>query len=312
VSVSGVAIDTDAAAAAAWFSRSALVPALAEIAAAVEHAASRGDLAGEAVGAVEPLAAAGAAATAFATRVEDLVGSVIAGDALAPWDGWRDGFPYGHGLVGGFRVYRTGTWFAGALDGAVPVFNNGTVGVGLASVLRRFPSTAAAGRWLTTPGATQTFRWAGVAGAGFSTAVGLHDLWHQGNPVDAVEREGAGYVADAAGTAFSASTAAFLLAPNPVTGALVVGTGLVWLGAEAWDAWGDEISAWVDGHADDLATAAGAVWDAGSEGVSAAWSVASTTAGDALDGVSDVAGGLWDVGSGLVGGFGDAAGGLIG
>lgn len=40
-------------------------------------------------------------------------------------------------------------------------------------------------------------------------------LVDQGNPVDAYRREGAAYVADVAGTAFSASTTAFLVAPNP-------------------------------------------------------------------------------------------------
>jgi hypothetical protein len=60
-------------------------------------------------------------------------------------------------------------------------------------------------------------------------------LIEQGNPVDAFQREGAGYVADVGRTAFSASSTAFLIAPNPVTGGAVLVSGAVWLGAEAWD-----------------------------------------------------------------------------
>ncbi len=81
----------------------------------------------------------------------------------------------------------------------------------------------------------------GVVGGVANTAIGVHDLVQQGNPVEAFKREGAGYVADVAETAFSASTTAFLVAPNPITAGLAVGTGLVWAGAEVVDHW-DEIS----------------------------------------------------------------------
>jgi hypothetical protein len=337
--VPGVGIDTEAAAAATWFTRSVLTPALTEIAASVARAASLGGLDGEAAGALVPLASAAAGARAFATRVAEVVGTVAAADTLATaarppggascdvgreladfvagelvafWYGGRDGFPYGQASFGGLRVYRTGSWFAGALDGAVPVFSNGAVGRGLATVLQRLPATAGAGRWLASPGATQAFRWAGVAGAGLSTAVGVRDVWMQGNPVDAFERDGSGYVADVAGTAFSASTTAFLLAPNPVTGALAIVTGAVWLGTEAWDAWGDEISTWVGERADDVGAAAGAAWDAGSDVMSSAWSTVSAAAGDVLATAGDAAGDLWDAGSGAVAGLGDAVGGWFG
>ncbi len=81
----------------------------------------------------------------------------------------------------------------------------------------------------------------GVAGGAFSTATGAYNLYQQGNPVDAFEREGAGYVADVAETAFSASSTAFLVAPNPVTATLAVTSGVVWAGAEIVDNW-DSIS----------------------------------------------------------------------
>ena len=89
----------------------------------------------------------------------------------------------------------------------------------------------------------------GIVGGVVSTGAGVANLVQQGNPVDAFQREGAGYVADVAETAFSASTTAFLIAPNPVTGALAVGSGLVWAGAEVVDHW------------DDISETAGEVWD---------------------------------------------------
>lgn len=89
----------------------------------------------------------------------------------------------------------------------------------------------------------------GIVGGVVSTGAGVANLVQQGNPVDAFQREGAGYVADVAETAFSASTTAFLIAPNPVTGALAVGSGLVWAGAEVVDHW------------DDISETASDVWD---------------------------------------------------
>lgn len=122
---------------------------------------------------------------------------------------------------------------------------------GLPAALRKPPAWAGAGTRYPTggwgnplsraPGGLGMMRGLGVLGGAASTAAGAYNLYQQGNPIDAFEREGAGYVADVAETAFSASTTAFLIAPNPVTGALAVGTGLVWAGAEVVDHW-DEIS----------------------------------------------------------------------
>jgi hypothetical protein len=89
----------------------------------------------------------------------------------------------------------------------------------------------------------------GIVGGVVSTGAGVANLVQQGNPIEAFEREGAGYVADVAETAFSASTTAFLVAPNPVTGALAVGSGLVWAGAEVVDNW------------DDISETASKAWD---------------------------------------------------
>lgn len=89
------------------------------------------------------------------------------------------------------------------------------------------------------PGGLGLMRGLGIAGGVYSTAAGVHNVVSQGNPIDAFEREGAGYVADVAETAFSASTTAFLIAPNPVTGGLAVASGVVWAGAEVVDHWDD-------------------------------------------------------------------------
>ncbi|MFJ2953272.1 PE-PGRS family protein [Streptomyces sp. NPDC087270] len=74
-----------------------------------------------------------------------------------------------------------------------------------------------------------------VAMTGISTA----NLISDGNPVKAFKREGAGYVADAADTAFNASLTATLIAPNPVTFGLTIATGSVYAGAEVVQHWGD-------------------------------------------------------------------------
>jgi len=100
----------------------------------------------------------------------------------------------------------------------------------------------------------------GVVGGVVNTGIGVHDLIQQGNPVEAFKRDGAAYVADVAETAFSASTTAFLVAPNPVTAGLAVGTGLVWAGAEVVDHW-DEISETASDVQDEISETASDVWD---------------------------------------------------
>lgn len=217
----------------------------------------------------------------------DQMWGFLTGDVAQVWNGGGE-FPVGQAAAGLTRVSRVVGWLLGPAESAIPVFSNGGLGNLLSAGLGRFPATAGAGRWLASPGAVPTFKWLGVAGSATSTAVGAYNLWQQGNPVDAFEREGAGYVADVAGTAFSASTTAFLLAPNPVTGGLVVATGVVWAGAEVVDHW-DEISDWTSDRFDAAAGAAGAAWDAGSDVVSSGWDVA----GDAVSGFTGAIGGIF-------------------
>ncbi|MFJ8947697.1 PE-PGRS family protein [Streptomyces sp. NPDC102395] len=79
-----------------------------------------------------------------------------------------------------------------------------------------------------------------VAGAGaslVSTGVSVANVWAQGNPRDAFKKKGAGYVADVAEVGFNASLTAAMVAPNPVTVGLAVGTGLVYGGAKVVEHW---------------------------------------------------------------------------
>jgi uncharacterized protein YukE len=208
---------------------------------------------------------------------DDLV-DFLFGDIGNFWGGGEDGFPVGGGAAALLKFPRI--WSHAFGDGPLPVFNTGRVGDTLARLLARSPGyLGTVGDWLQTRGATITFKWLGVGGGVVSTGLGLYDLYQQGNPIDAFQENGAGYVADVAGTAFSASTTAFLLAPNPVTGALAIGTGAVWLGAEVVDNW-DDITEWTSD-----------AWDAGSDFV-----------GDVGDAAGDAISDAWDAGSDFVGG----------
>lgn len=216
------------------------------------------------------------------------------------------------GLVGG-RMYRAFAWGrAGGNLMRYPVFNTGLVGRGTTAALgfgsRYLPSLAGPAQWLggqqgltsTMASATRFFRGVGVVGGVASTALDSYNLIQQGNPVEAFEEEGAGYVADVARTGFSASSTALLLAPAgaaiagvavaPVLVGAVVVTGAIWLGAEAWDAWGDEISEF-----------AGDVWDGTTEAVGDAWDSTTEAVGDAWDASSEWATDTWAAGTETVG-----------
>jgi hypothetical protein len=334
LTVSAVSIDLAAARDAAWYAQHVVVGQLCDARDAIERAARGAHIVGDVVPLValeQSIDAAVAAAallssTADAAEQADAEGAALAhqvvdflvGDLLALWNGGRGGFPFGQVVAGGLRIGRVWPWLSPSMSGPVPVFSNGAVGRLLASGLSRIPHTAAVGAWLPTDAATGVFRRLGIVGAGVSTAVGVYDLWQQGHPGDAFERDGAGYVADVAGTAFSASTVAFLVAPSPVTAAFVVGTGLVWIGAEVWDAWGDEISTWVDDRLDEIADVAAATWDVGADAIDRAHTFATDTldvAGAAWDAgwdtASNTAGAVWDAGSGFVADVGGALGGLF-
>lgn len=244
--------------------------------------------------------------------VEEVIDFLL-GDVANMWNGGSDGFPIGQAIAALARMSRVSPLFGGS---ELPLFNTGLVGQTLASLLSRGPGPLAqAGAWLGTPAASRFFLRAGIVGGVVSTGAGVYNLYQQGNPIDAFEREGAGYVADVASTAFSASTTAFLVAPNPVTGALVIGTGAVWLGAEVVDNWdaisdfaGDAWDVWTDSLARDwefVTGVTGDVWNVGTDlagdlwtGASDAWDTGTDLAGDVLDGAGD----MWATGTDLVGG----------
>ena len=157
----------------------------------------------------------------------------------------------------------------GLLD-VLPTLNNGLLGKLLAGIPKLGP-------WLKTPGATNIFRGLGIFGGVLSTGLGLYGLYQQGNPIDAFRRDPGSYASDVAGTAFSASATAFLIAPNPVTAILSLGTGIVWAGTEVWDHW-DQISSATD-HA----------WDSATMGIADAWDAGADLADDIADEVGDFA-----------------------
>jgi hypothetical protein len=84
------------------------------------------------------------------------------------------------------------------------------------------------------------FRVAGVGASALATGVSIANVAAQGNPAAAFRKKGAGYVADLAEVGFNASLTAAMVAPNPVTIGLAVGTGLVYGGAKVVEHW-DEI-----------------------------------------------------------------------
>ncbi|MFI8092395.1 PE-PGRS family protein [Streptomyces sp. NPDC086080] len=101
-------------------------------------------------------------------------------------------------------------------------------------------------------------RGAGIVGGVFSTGYSAANVISQGNPVDAFKRRGAGYVADVAEVGFNASLTAAMVAPNPVTIGLAVGTGLIYGGAKVVEHWDDierkagEAKKWVGDKVGDL------------------------------------------------------------
>lgn len=186
----------------------------------------------------------------------DWLAPFFLGDIANFWTGGEDGFPVGSLSAAEIRSYRTYRWLRVVAETSrhspeaarvFPTFNTGLVGRRLATGLSRVPwaPVSRAGAWLPTSAATAVFTKVNVVGGVVSTGMGVYDIVQQGDPIDAYHREGAGYVADWASTAFSATSTAFFIAPNPVTGALVIASGVVWAGAEVVDHW-DDITAWVD------------------------------------------------------------------
>ncbi|HEX5620625.1 MAG TPA: hypothetical protein VFX51_19555 [Solirubrobacteraceae bacterium] len=254
------------------------------------------------------------------------LGGYLNADLFNYWGGGPDGntFPLGKLIKGGTFMYGTVQWLRAQSVAAswarvapsapgtfteltamnalarFPTFNNGLVGRGLARGMSALPRLEGAGSWLSNASrATPIFRRLGIAGGVYSTVTDGYNLIQQGNPVDAFQRDGAGYVADVGRTAFSASTTAFLIAPNPVTGGAVVVSGAVWAGAEIYqhrEAIGHAIGTGADWAWDH--SAAGVVWnnreeigqalDSGVDMVGDGLSTVADTGGDLIDGAGDL------------------------
>ena len=229
------------------------------------------DAARTATGAFQAVAGSSPAAAIFGPS-----GMAAAGGAAAPGEnpflavgqaGKNAPFLYGTGKY----VYRwllaspgARSWFGltPQLTPYMSTFNNGYAGGMLAKGLQQVPATSRAGQWLANSSkATPWFRGLGVAGGAFGTVTGGYDLIQQGNPVEAFKRDPAAYSSDLAGTAFSASSTAFMVAPNPVTGGAVIVTGIAWAGTEIWQ------------HHEEIGQAIedGAEWTADKVGEGADW-----------------------------------------
>ncbi|RZD59853.1 hypothetical protein C0Q59_17225 [Streptomyces albidoflavus] len=102
----------------------------------------------------------------------------------------------------------------------------------------RFASTKAA--LAGTAKVTGFLRAGNILLSAGQTVYGLNNLRLQGNPVDAFQRKGAGYVADVAEVGFNASMTAATIAPNPITFGAVAVTGTVYVTAKVVEHW-DEV-----------------------------------------------------------------------
>ncbi|MGH9245814.1 MAG: putative T7SS-secreted protein [Acidimicrobiales bacterium] len=146
----------------------------------------------------------------------------------------------------------------------------------------------------------------GALGAGFATVRDIAHLIELGNPIEAFQRDPAGYSSDLAQTAFDAAALAFFIAPNPVTAVIAGVAGVVWAGTEIWDNWDTISSAISDG------------WEAARDGFEAvgvfagqAAEAAGDFAGDVVDGAADVAGDVVEGAGDLIEGAGDVAGDVL-
>lgn len=182
--------------------------------------------------------------------------------ALGIWNGGEDAdFPTGRWITGLLYVNRTRKYLAGT--NIFPLVVNGRTWSNTFNLVPSIsnglgPRTLSGTRyfsWLRNPAVQVVGRRASVVLSAYSTYQDAVVVWNHGNPLDAFEEHGAGYVADVARLGFSASTTAFLVAPNPITGGLVIVTGVVWAGAELVDHW-DEVS-------DFFGDVGGAIGDAG-------------------------------------------------
>ncbi len=239
--------------------------------------------------------------------------------ALGIWNGRADEtFPLGRWVFGDLWINRVAQY----LRGTNPIVN-GTLHVPSVAngwAPRQLTKTGHF-RWISNPAVQAAGKRLSFGFAVVSTIGDAKVVWDHGNPVEAFKSEGAGYVADLARLGFSGSTAAFLVAPNPIAGGAVIVTGLVWAGAEVVDHW-DEITETWNAAYEEYARGAEALYETVSGSLSAGWEWTSGRWDDVADwtgnGVEEVLGwgndrlddarewtgdrieNLTDVGSGLI------------
>lgn len=197
--------------------------------------------------------------------------------SLGIWNGRQDDtFPIGRWVTGLLYVNRV-AGFLGK-DRPIPTIANGWV-------MRRLADTRHL-RWINNPVVQTVGRRVSIGLSAYSTVSDAIVVYNHGNPIDAFEREGAGYVADVARLGFSASTTAFLVAPNPVTGGLVIVTGVVWAGAEVVDHWDEITEFWGNTYAD-LERSTEWLYDRTSEVVGESWDWTTDRVEDGVEWVDD-------------------------
>lgn len=209
----------------------------------------------------------------------------------------------------------------------LPTLNNGFMGRQTASLLSRAPGKLGdAGAWLGDASkATPFFRTLGAGGSALSLGFDGAQLFRDGNPIQQIQDHPATYTNHLAKTAFDASTLAFMVAPNPVTGGAVIVTGVAWAGSEIYihrkqighvietgakDVWHG--AQWLGNKeiqgAQTIYHAVDHAWDEGTHVVGQLADKGAHVASDAIHGVSDVASGAVDDGKKVVSSVGDALG----
>jgi len=163
-------------------------------------------------------------------------------------------------------------------------------------------------RWVSNPAIQIVGKRLSLGFAVVSTVGDANFVWDHGNPIGAFEREGADYAADVARLGFSGSTAAFLVAPNPVAGGIVTVTGVVWAGAEVVDHWDEIVEGWDAGYegfergAEAIHNSTSDIFRSGWNWTSDRWDEALNWSDDRLDDATDWTGDriddLADIGSG--------------
>lgn len=151
------------------------------------------------------------------------------------WHSWhRDVTPWG---VRGWSAHPVGSAGRYMKNAVIDRYGDGRAGRLVTDAMRRssHPWVTNVVHWATSPAGRKVLRRVNGGVAGVSFAMDAYTLYEHGDPREAFARDPDGYASDVASTAFSASTAALFLCPNPVTAGATVVTGAAWVGLEAWE-----------------------------------------------------------------------------